>query len=234
MELNLLYEDDYVLVAVKPAKMPAQKDLSGDLDMVTALTDYLENKTKKEKPYLGLIHRIDRPVSGIMVFAKTPKANQLLSEQIRLNQMSKEYRVVVSGIPKENKRELIDYVYKQSNNLSKIVKENTPDAKKAILNYACIGTITHEEFGEISLLNVELITGRHHQIRVQLSHAGLPIWGDTKYNKRFFVEEQRTTKKAWYQIALCAYKLQFNHPKTGKLMSFIMEPLDFPFDQFKG
>lgn len=232
MELEILFEDDYIVVAVKPDKVPSQKDLSGDLDMVTAISEHIKKRSKKDEAYVGLVHRLDRPVSGIMVFAKTAKANALLSEQIRLNKMSKRYRVVVCGHPKESKVTLTDLLIKQSNNLSKVVSADIKEAKQAVLHYECLKIIAREEYGELSLLNVELITGRHHQIRVQLAHANLPIWGDTKYNKRFLIEKDGNSKKAWYQIALCANQLSFAHPKTGKDLIFKIEPSHYPFDQF--
>lgn len=232
MELDILFEDATIIVVIKPAKVPSQKDLSGDLDMVTALTEYIQKKTKTEKSCIGLIHRLDRPVSGIMVFAKTPKANSVLSEQIRLKRMTKQYQVVVCGKPTLTKAMLVDQLLKQGNNLSKVVSKPTKESKEATLNYECLKTISQVVYGELSLLNVELITGRHHQIRVQLAHAGIPIWGDTKYNLAFHVNEDEHNK-AWYQIALCAHQLKFVHPKSGKEMSFQMNPSQFPFDQFE-
>lgn len=232
MELEILFEDAFIIVVIKPVKVPSQKDLSGDLDMVTMVSEHIGKQTKKETPYVGLVHRLDRPVSGIMVFAKTAKANALLCEQIRLNKMSKHYRVVVCGNPVDKRTSLTDYLVKQSNNLSKVVPQGHKDAKEAVLHYEWSQTILSEEFGALSLLNVELITGRHHQIRVQLAHANLPIWGDTKYNKAFLVDKEDSTNKAWYQIALCAFQLSFDHPKTGKKIEFQMVPLQYPYDQF--
>ncbi|MBC7960131.1 MAG: RluA family pseudouridine synthase [Vallitaleaceae bacterium] len=233
MDPNILYEDASIIVVVKPAQVPSQKDLSGDLDMTALLMAYFIKKYPKlEKPYVGLIHRLDRPVSGVMVFAKRALTNARLSEQIREGHMSKEYLAVVCGTPKEGKGELVDYLTKSSNNLSKVVKEVTADAKKAVLHYEHIKTILDDRYGDISLLRVQLLTGRHHQIRVQLSHAGLPIWGDTRYNLSFNTDAEVGQKKSWYQIALCANKLSFEHPKTNKLMTFEWEPKDYPFDQF--
>ncbi len=231
MEMTILFEDAQLVVAIKPAKVPSQKDLSGDLDMVTAISMHLEHTSGKERPYVGLIHRLDRPVSGIMVFAKTAQVNAKLSEQIRLHKMTKQYLVVVSGQPILDQVTLTDFLMKQGNNISKVVKKGAQDAKEAVLRYECLKTIEHDTYGTLSLLKVDLITGRHHQIRVQLSHGGLPIWGDTKYNPAFFIQEE-PGKKAWYQIALCAFQLTFYDPKSNTPKTFQMEPEQFPFDLF--
>lgn len=224
MNLSILYEDKHILVVIKPAGVPSQKDRSRDMDMLTAIEKYLKGS------YVGLVHRLDRPVSGIMLFAKTKFANTKLSQQIRQNNMKKEYLAVVCGRPDKDEGLLTDYLLKQNNNLSKVVSENIPGAKKAILKYKFIKSILLEEWGESSLLNINLITGRHHQIRVQLSNIGLPIWGDTKYNNKFNLSSSLIND--WYDIALCAYSLSFKHPKTGKEITFKIEASSFPFNQF--
>lgn len=227
MALNILFEDQHIIVVEKPSGVPSQKDRSGDPDMLTLLTEHLKKASLgKDEPYVGLVHRLDRPVGGIMVFAKTPYANTKLSEQIRLNRMKKVYLAVVSGRAKEENVELIDYLIKQHNNLSKIVPAHTSQAKKAILTYTKINEKILDNGQNISLLKVELKTGRHHQIRVQLSHAGLPIWGDTKYNPHFI------SKKGWFQIGLFAYQLAFEHPKTGQLLQYEGHPSEHPFNLF--
>lgn len=228
MKLNILYEDDDIIVVIKPAKVPSQKDLSGDLDMVSAVASHISEKTKKTKPYVGLIHRLDRPVSGVMVFAKTANANKILSEEMRLKRIKKKYLAVVCGNVYNEKITLIDYIKKQGRNLSIVVPENDKQAKKAILHYKGISTLNNDEWGKLSLVEVELETGRHHQIRVQMANIGIPIWGDTKYNCLFSVNND----KRWYQIALCAYRLDFNHPITGKTMTFKIKPTEVPFNYF--
>lgn len=227
MDLNIIFEDQYIIVVEKPPGVPSQKDRSGDLDMLTLLSTYLQKKSiVKDMPYIGLIHRLDRPVGGIMVFAKTPYANSKLSEQIRLKKMKKVYLTVTTGKTYKDIELLTHYLIKQHNNLSKVVPEHTNGAQKAMLTYTKIKEIVINDEQVISLLRVELNTGRHHQIRVQLSHIGLPIWGDTKYNQLF------TEKKEWYQIALFAYQLGLEHPKTGKFLQFELKPVDYPFDLF--
>lgn len=228
MDLHILFEDQHILIVEKPTGVPSQKDRSGDIDMLTLLTEHLQKKSvSKDRPYIGLIHRLDRPVGGIMVFAKTPYGNTQLSEQIRLNKMKKVYLAAVNGVTKEGTFELTDYLIKQHNNLSKVVPAHTDNAKKAILTYTKINETTLDDGQIISLLKVELKTGRHHQIRVQLSHRGLPIWGDTKYNPHF-----AEPKKGWYQIGLFAYQLTFEHPKTGKLLQYEVHPTAYPFNLF--
>ena len=226
MELDILYEDAHVIVVVKPPKIPSQSDKTKDKDMITLLKEYLSEKHKVINPYIGLIHRLDRPVGGVMVYAKTKYANAILSEQIRKKEIIKKYYVVVNGIPKEKESTLNDYLIKQTNNVSRVVKKDVKEAKEAILNYELIDSIKLDNQEQYSLLVVELITGRHHQIRVQLSNANIGIWGDTKYNKLF------VNKKGWYQIALFSYYVEFKHPKTNKKMVFSSKPKEYPFDLF--
>lgn len=228
MKLNILYEDNDIIVVIKPAKVPSQKDLSGDLDMVSIVANCISERTKKIKPYVGLIHRLDRPVSGIMVFAKSERANKTLSEEMRLKRIKKNYLAVVCGKAAFEKTTLTDYLKKQGSNLSVVASEHDKQAKKAILYYKGINTINEDNWGELSLVEVELETGRHHQIRVQLASAGLPIWGDTKYNNLFSINNENK----WYQIALCASRLSFNHPISGKIMTFEIKPAEFPFNYF--
>ncbi|PKM50325.1 MAG: RNA pseudouridine synthase [Firmicutes bacterium HGW-Firmicutes-7] len=229
MNLSVLFEDQHIIVVNKPPGVPSQKDRSGDENMASLVDEHLQKRNMNgKKVYVGLIHRLDRPVGGIMVFAKTQFANARLSEQIRLNKMNKEYLVVVCGNPIKETERLTHFLLKQTNNLSRVVSENTPLAKKAILEYSLIESKTVERWGDISLLKVKLITGRHHQIRVQMSFVGNPIWGDTKYNELFNLMES----KEWFPIALFAHLLSFEHPKTGKLMTFTLDTNEYPFNQF--
>ena len=227
MDLNILYEDKDIIVVEKPSGVPSQKDRSRAADMTTLVSMHLQSISSQTKPYVGLVHRLDRPVSGIMVFAKTSYANASLSRQIQNKEMNKFYKVVVCGKPVHGSRAVTDYLAKQNNNTSIVVSEKDPKGKKAILQYDSIKTIDDPTYGTLSLLYVALITGRHHQIRVQLTNLGLPIWGDTKYNKDF---QQR---EGWYQIALCAYRLEFKHPKTKKPLKFQIEATQYPFELFE-
>lgn len=224
---TILYEDNDILVCEKPAGVPSQSDKTSDYDMVNRLKNYLYNNSSSNAiPYIGLVHRLDRPVAGLMVFAKTPFATKELSHQIQERMMCKKYLAVVTAdlsdsIGKE-KQLLTDYIAKNSKtNLSSIVSANSKMGKKAQLYYCILATKKDSSLSMpvssfVSLIEVELITGRHHQIRVQLaSHIG-GIWGDTKYNPIF----QDSLHQNWTNIALYAYDLTFLHPKTKKKLHF--------------
>lgn len=228
MDFKILHEDAHIIVVIKPPKIPSQKDPSGDLDMLTIIQNYLKQSLPQiNNPYVGLIHRLDRPVSGIMVFSKTEWANNIMNEQLRQHKIEKEYEVVVCGTPKLKEGYLEHYLKKCHNNKSCVVNKEGEGSKLAKLKFKHIQSVKDDKYGDLSLLKVELLTGRHHQIRVQLTHVGLPIWGDTKYNALF------NNSKGWFQIALCANQLSFEHPKTKKKMVFIYHSEEFPFSYFK-
>lgn len=203
----ILYEDQQILVCQKEAGIPVQTARMSQMDLESALKNYLASKkqhqgSKKNRPYLAVIHRLDQPVRGVLVFAKTPQAAKVLNEQVVKHSLGKYYLAEVDGIISEEQGALTDYLLKDAKtNTSKVVKEGTPNSKKAVLHYKKKTDHTVE---------IELVTGRHHQIRVQLSHAGMPIKGDTKYNPH--------AEKGCLQ--LCAYRLVFCHPKSGKQMEF--------------
>ena len=207
--INILYEDNHLLVVVKPANMAVNLDSSNDLDLLTYLKQYLKEKYQKpNNVYLGLVHRLDRPVAGIMVFAKTSKAASRLSDQVREKIFKKKYLAVVDGKFEQNKGTLEDYLYKdERNNISKVVNKDKKNAKLAKLDYE---VLAYNEVKNLSLVRVNLHTGRHHQIRVQLSHAGHSIFGDQKYG----------TRGQGKQIALWAYELTIEHPITKEEMTF--------------
>ena len=183
MKLQILYEDMHILVCVKPSGVPSQSDKTADFDMVNRLKNYLYEKGDcKGQPYIGVVHRLDRPVSGIMVFAKTPFSASELSKQIQQKQFCKKYLAVVtsdlSNKLGEDKELLTDYLVKNGRtNLSSITTEKDKNGKKAQLYYN-VKSVKEN----LSLVEVELLTGRHHQIRVQLKEHIGGIWGDTKYN----------------------------------------------------
>src|SRR5690554_2654184 len=159
--------------------MLSQGDSTGDLDLLTLMKEYI--KVTYDKPgnvYLGLVHRLDRPVGGVMVFAKTSKAASRISEQIRQGRLGKKYLAVVWGRP-FGKGRLLDYLHKDTRrNMVRVVPENTSGAKQAVLDYDVIGT---DKSGELSLVRITLHTGRAHQIRVQMQNAGFPLYGDQRY-----------------------------------------------------
>ena len=218
--INILFEDNHLLVVHKPANMPVCLDSSNDIDLLSKLKEYL--KIKYNKPgqvYLGLIHRLDRPVEGIMVFAKTSKAASRLSEQVRNNQLNKTYYAIVeNNLPK--KGTFNDYLTKnEKNNTSYITNEK--NGKKATLEYTLIA-----KKDNLNLVKINLITGRHHQIRVQFSHHGYPLYGDHKYNQKF-INDNKTN------IALIAKKLSFYHPTTKELLTFEIDlPKKYPYNIF--
>ena len=220
MNLHILFEDNDIIVCYKPAGVPTQTAKMGAQDMESMLKNHIY-KTQKEKkpPYVAVIHRLDQPVEGLLVFAKNPAAAKELSKEVQRGAgFGKYYKAVLCGIPKETSGKLENYLMRDGKtNTSKVCEASEKDAKKAILNYEVIKVVESEEQSK-ALVKVKLDTGRHHQIRVQMAHMGCPILGDTKYG--IPCEE----KRMWQQIALCAYKLEFVHPKTKKKMSFEIEP----------
>ncbi len=217
--VSVLYEDNHLLVVEKPVNMPVQRDASGDLDLLTQLKAYVKEKYGKPgEVYLGLVHRLDRPVGGVMVFARTSKAAERLSAQFKAREAKKRYAAVVCGRPLPEAA-LSDWLYKdEQSHSSSVVAEGTPGAKLANLAYALLAQ------GEArALLDVTLGTGRPHQIRVQLANAQLPIAGDQRYNEHAGVGEQ---------IQLWAYALTLRHPTLGETMTFFSAPQGAGFAAF--
>lgn len=215
--MKIIYEDNHLLVVLKPINIPVQEDDSKDLDMLTYLKKYLKEKYNKPgNVYLELVHRLDRPVSGIMVFAKTSKAASRLSEQIRNHTFKKEYMAVLCGkTPKKDI--LVDKLLKNPKTNTTVVSEK---GKEAILSYELI-----EYKNNYSLVKINLETGRSHQIRVQFSSRGYPLYGDQRYNKKALPKQQ---------IALFANRLEFIHPVTKEKLFFEEELPNFePWNIFK-
>lgn len=212
-KLNVIYEDNHIIVVEKMVNIPSQGDKTGDVDMLSIIKDYLKEKYQKSgNVYLGLIHRLDRPVGGVMVFAKTSKAAARLSEQVREKAFQKEYLVVVNGKMESQKGEWKDWLFKNERaNMSKVVPEGTKNAKQASLEYE---VLKYNEEINLSVVRVKLHTGRHHQIRVQFSSRGHSIYGDQKYGGRGHGK----------QIALWAYRLTIFHPITKEEMTFQVLP----------
>lgn len=205
--LKVLYEDNHIIVVVKPCNILSQKDSTNDIDMLTMVKDYI--KVKYNKPgnvYLGLVQRLDRPVGGIMVFARSSKAASRLTEMIKNHDFTKMYLAVVNGIFEEKEGHFEDYLLKQDDG-NTVVSKNGKIAK---LNYK---VLKEDKQSNLSLVEIELLTGRHHQIRVQFASRKHPLYGDQRYGKRDN-----------NQIALWAYKLEFVHPIKKTIMSFV----DFP------
>lgn len=212
-ELKVIYEDNHVIVVIKPQNIPTQEDESKDKDLLTMVKDYI--KEKENKPgnvYVGLVHRLDRPTGGVMVFAKTSKAASRLSTQIAEGEFKKRYLAVVLGKPREKRGKVVSYLQKNARtNIVQVVPELTTGAKRAELEYNVI------ESGEkVSLVDVNLHTGRSHQIRVQMKHIGCPIYGDVKYGGDKLAKG--------HNLALWAYELRFVHPTTKENMTFKVYP----------
>ena len=221
--LNVVYEDNQIIVVVKPQNIPSQEDESKDLDMLTMVKNYVKEKYNKPgNVYIGLVHRLDRPTGGLMVFARTSKSAERLSKQIREKTFKKWYLTIVEGVPKEYKAMLIDYLIKdKEENIVKIASSAKLGAKEAKLEYTTLNRYKNN----LSLLKVELFTGRSHQIRVQLSNIGNSIVGDVKYG---------SNNKISNNLCLWAYKIQFKHPTLNKEMQFCFNPpvKDIPWSYF--
>ena len=218
--MNVLYEDNHLLVVEKPYGVLSQADISGDDDMLSLCKAYI--KQKYDKPgevYLGLVHRLDRPTRGVMVFARTSKAAARLGKQMQAGEFDKTYMAVLTKAPAQAKGELTDYLLKDSNErVANVVGSDTPGAKKAVLRYEVLATKDG-----LTLVRVKLITGRFHQIRAQLAGIGCSVYGDMKYGKRDVKEK----------LALFASEVCLNHPTKGERLCFSLTPTHFPFDMFE-
>lgn len=228
---DILYEDKEIIVCHKRAGIAVQTARLGEADMETILKNYLKTS------YVAVVHRLDQPVEGVLVFAKTKNAASSLSRQSKGQMMNKRYYAAVAAEkPVLTKGEcvLTDYLWKNGkDNISQVVRPDRKDAKRAELIYEVIDM--REPSGQdgeekIALVRVRLKTGRHHQIRVQLAHAGMPILGDAKYGSR--ESKIYSSKKHIKNIALCAYGLEFSHPGTGKRMDFRITPSGEAFELF--
>lgn len=248
MQTQIVYEDEAVLVIRKPAGLATESAGIGQKDVVSELKNYVAKKNPGKMPYLGVVHRLDQPVEGLLVFAKTKKAAENLTAQLGKGTLKKEYLAVVCGKVPENTGRLVDYLAKekgmavvkdaadaqsekdadaQAKKDADVQSEKAADsqAKKAVLSYT-----KKAETKELTLLAVQIETGRFHQIRAQLSHAGFPILGDEKYGSEESKELSREKKIRF--TALCAASLSFLHPVTGKVMAFTQTPQNPAFADF--
>lgn len=218
-DLPIVFEDAHLLIIDKPHDVLSQEDHTGDPDVLTLCKQYLASESGNRSNYLGLLHRLDRPVGGLMMLAKTPQAAKNISEQIRNRLVQKTYQAVVHGKPSAN-GVLTHYLLKDKQiNMVKAVSEDEKKAKRAMLSFT-----TLKQKDELALLSIHLQTGRPHQIRVQLATEGLPIWGDYKYGNN--QPDGRT-------MALRATELIFDHPKNKKELRFELSPPDeYPWNIF--
>lgn len=217
--INILYEDNHILCVVKPANLPVQADNTKDEDLLTLVKQYLKEKYNKPgNVYLGLVHRLDRPVGGAMILAKTSKAASRLSESIRVRAIDKVYYAILDGVPKKQSDTLVDYLTKDTKT-NMVSVTNTKVGKKSILHYQVLATKNGH-----TLVEIHLETGRPHQIRVQFASRNLPLVGDQRYNKN--------AKKV--QIALWAVSLTFSHPTTKDKITIHSDPPEiWPWTEFE-
>ena len=211
-ELKILYEDGDIIAAVKPAGVDSEAARGLAPDMVNLVRSHLA--AGKGAPYVGVIQRLDRPVSGIMVFSKNPETAAALSKALREGKFEKLYRAILCGVPEKAEDTLTDWlVQEKKGNLTRTGRKGEPGAKEARLMYRILRT--EERDGQwYSEAEIRLLTGRHHQIRVQFASRGLPLRGDRKYGR----------PAAGNRLCLCAVRLAFPHPKTGKNLSFSIDP----------
>lgn len=215
----ILYEDNHLLVAVKPQNMPTQADSSGDEDFLRFLKKYVKDTYGKPgNVYLGLVHRLDRPAGGVMVFARTSKAAARITRQIKEFKMQKKYAAIVSA-PLPPSGDLEDFLLKDPRtNITRVAPQGTPGAKPAFLHYDVLSSANG-----YSLLDISLITGRSHQIRVQIANAGAPLAGDVKYGG-----------SPAEKLCLWSREISFDHPVTGERLTFCAPlPVYNPWNLFQ-
>jgi len=218
--VKVLFEDNHIIVAIKPAGVLSQSDGSSAPDMLTILKAYIkEEYSKPGEVYLGLVHRLDRPVSGVMVFARTSKAASRLSEQIRMRKVEKIYRCIVKGIL-EGEGRLENFISKdEDKNIVTVIDKEKPGYKASYLDYRALASKDG-----LTMVEVKLGTGRSHQIRAQMAHSGYPLIGDQKYGDK---------DKRCKDIALEAYKLSFEHPVKREFITFEAPiPSGYPWSLF--
>lgn len=214
----IVYEDPELIVCHKPAGLAVQTARLGDMDLENGLKSYLAETQQRQMPYLAVVHRLDQPVEGLLVFAKTPRAAKELNNQLTAGKIQKRYLAVTDHCPKDTDGTLTDYLRKDGKtHISSVVQKNTPGAKLCRLSYRLTEKIPDPrvEGGVRYLLQIQLDTGRHHQIRVQMCHAGMPLVGDRKYYPG---------DRSGLPLGLCAAVLEFCHPVTGKRLQFQIVP----------
>lgn len=213
-DVQILHEDNCILVVNKPQNLPSQADNSGDVDLLTLLKGYVKEKYNKPgEVYLGLVHRLDRPTGGVMVFAKNSKSAERLSKQIQDGTMEKTYYSVVCGCPKEKNGTWVNYLKKNPlTNVVYVATYSDEGVKRAELSY----NVLQNYHDTVSLVKIKLATGRSHQIRVQFSCRGHAVFGDAKYGGDVLAKG--------HNLALWAVQLAFDHPVTKERMVFVSYP----------
>lgn len=228
MKTEIIYEDKELLVVRKPAGLATQTARVGQADVVSELKNYLHS------PYLGIVHRLDQPVEGLLVFARTRGAAASLSGQLTEGTLNKQYYAVICGKPVSEQGELADYLYKDVWNTGRAVvvgeqeRFRFPEAKEAVLQYRLL---QYAEETDLSLMEIHIDTGRFHQIRAQMSHAGMALLGDAKYGDD--AAQKRGRELGVSHVALCAYQIAFRHPVKKKEMCFQIKPEGEAFAGFR-
>ena len=223
IEKIIIYEDADICLCHKPAGVLSQADRGLSEDLASALMTR-ERRNGVKVPFIAPVNRLDRPVEGMVLYAKSSKTAALLTKQLTAGEVDKCYYAVVEGvIETKDTITLTDYLAKDPiGNLSRVVKTDTANANKAVLEYTALGNVDGK-----TILRVKLHTGRHHQIRVQLAHAGMPIVGDAKYNPSVATTNERLN------LALCSYRLAFRHPRSGKELTYEIKPQGAVFADFR-
>jgi len=236
MRTSIQYEDKDILVVYKPAGLATQTSKVGQADVVSELKNYLKGG------YVGVVHRLDQPVEGVLVFGKNKSSAAALTNQLSKGILNKHYYAVICGQPTETEAELVDYLTKTSDNKAQ-VSQPGGEAKKAVLHYKILESLTTEEYSMtdipenrtsgntiLSLADIHIETGRFHQLRAQMSHAGYPLLGDVKYGTE--LSGQLSKQLNVRNVALCACELTLEHPTTHKKMNFQIKPQGIIFNRF--
>ena len=219
MRISILFEDKYIVVIYKPAGLATQTAKVGQPDVVSELKNHLKGG------YVGVVHRLDQPVEGLLVFGKTKEATAALSAQLTKGTLNKHYRAVICGQPKATEGTLVDYMIKTPDNRTQVVEvpaeqalsEKKDAPKKAVLHYQILKNISEN----VLLADIHIETGRFHQIRVQMAHAGMPLLGDAKYGTE---ESGRISRELGVRnVALCACEIALKHPVSGEELRFQIE-----------
>ena len=228
---KIIYEDKDIIICHKMAGLAVQTGKIGTLDLVSELKNYLlksQDKKPSKEPYLGVVHRLDQPVEGVILFAKNQEAAGFLSKQLTTGIMNKCYYAVAAGVCDKEQGLLTDYLMKDNKTNSSYVTSKE-EGKESKLEYNLINKVTKDD-KTYALYDIHLLTGRHHQIRVQMSNANMPLLGDKKYGNDF--SNNLSTELNIRNVALCAYKFEFVHPATKKKMEFKVKPEGKIFEQF--
>lgn len=234
MQTKILYEDDVMLVIHKPAGLAVQSARIGQMDVESELRNYIAAQARKTNskvaPYVGLVHRLDQPVEGLLVVAKTKEAAAALTKQLTNGSLNKKYMAVVQTSHTSEEGTFCDFMIKEGQ-VAKIVSSNEKQAKEARLQYRIVKTADILEKVQLALVDIEIETGRFHQIRCQMASHNMPLLGDSKYGSEQTKELSR--QLGIRNVALCANRITCIHPKTKKCLNFEVQPQNVAFSKFE-